>query len=56
MGPDLMVFAIVMACLAAAVVVFCMFSEFTEAWDISHRGWVKGHRQHHSLRHHHGAE
>lgn len=56
MGIDLMVFAIVMACLAAGVVVFLLVTEMSEAWDISHRGWVKGHWEDHNLRRHQGMD
>lgn len=47
MEQGLLVFAVVMACLAAASVIYCGVASMSEAWDISHRGWTRGHRQHH---------
>jgi hypothetical protein len=49
-GLGLLIFAILMACVAAGVTVFCVIAEAIEAWQISHQGWARGHRLHHSLR------
>ena len=47
----LLLFAVVMASLALAVVLYCLVAEMSEAWTISHQGWTRGHRQH-RVRHH----
>ena len=47
----LLVFGVAMACIAAALVIACLVSEASEAWDIARRGWVSGHHQHHALHH-----
>ncbi len=47
MGTGLLVFAVLMASLCAGVAVYCVIAEATEAWQISHYGWVRGHRRHH---------
>lgn len=46
MEIGLLIFAIVMACAAAVVVVGCAVTEMSEAWDIKHEGWQRGHRLH----------
>lgn len=46
MGFDLLIFAVLMACIAAGVTVYCVIAEATEAWQISRHGWTRGHRQH----------
>lgn len=51
MEVGLLVFAVVMASLAVGIVLYCLVAEMSEAWNISHRGWTQGHRQHH-IRHH----
>jgi hypothetical protein len=48
-------FALVMACVAGGVVLYCFITEVTEAWDISRRGWTRGHHTHHRMGGHRGA-
>ncbi len=43
MGVDLMTFAIVMACLAVGATLYFLFAETSEAHDIRHDGWTRGH-------------
>ena len=47
MGAALLVFAVVMACIAVGVTLYCLVTEAGEAWQISHQGWTRGHRVHH---------
>ncbi|MCW2597434.1 MAG: hypothetical protein JWR06_594 [Jatrophihabitans sp.] len=50
MGLNLLVFGVVMAGVAVGVAVYCVIVEMSEAWDISHRGWSRGHWRHHTTR------
>ena len=43
MGTALLIFAVVGACIAAGVSVYCVVQEASEAWDIAHHGWAAGH-------------
>ncbi|HEU5267226.1 MAG TPA: hypothetical protein VFU35_11025 [Jatrophihabitans sp.] len=52
MGFDLLVVAVILACAAAGLAVYCIIVEASEAWDISHRGWARGHRAHAMLTRH----
>ena len=45
-GTGLFIFAMIMACLAAGVTVYCVVAEASEAWRISHEGWARGHGHH----------
>ena len=47
MGTALLIFAVVMGCVALAVTLYCLVTEASEAWQISHQGWTKGHRPRH---------
>ncbi|MGN6605553.1 MAG: hypothetical protein ACTHMS_00890 [Jatrophihabitans sp.] len=44
MEAALLVFAVTMACLAVGVTVICVVAEAIEAHEITHQGWVHGHR------------
>lgn len=46
MELTLLIFGILMACIAALVVGWCTFTEVSEAWDIKRYGWQRGHRLH----------
>ena len=50
MGVDLLLFAVAMACVAAGVTVYCLVVEMSEAYEIAHHGWTRGHRHHRSSR------
>lgn len=49
MGFDLLLVAVLLACIAAGVAVYCVVAEMCEAHEITHHGWVHGHRQHHGM-------
>lgn len=51
MELGLLIFAVVMGSLAVGTVLYCLVSEMSEAWTISHQGWTRGHRQHRLHRH-----
>jgi hypothetical protein len=50
MGTGLLIFAVVCACIAAGVTVYCVVQEASEAWDIAHHGWAAGHHLPHRFR------
>lgn len=55
MQMGLLIFGLVMACVAAGVVIYCFVTEIVEAWDIAHKGWAHGHHRHHLLAGEHGS-